>query len=74
MRVANFSNIELPGDHLLNFDSEDIETIVNKIRRYADLPYVYVAAKEKARADQRIVVGIESDPIPLLPICRVFNR
>jgi hypothetical protein len=48
IRVANFSNVDLWGDHLLNVDSEDIETIVNKIRRYADLPYVYVVAKENA--------------------------
>jgi cation diffusion facilitator CzcD-associated flavoprotein CzcO len=48
IRVANFSKIDLRGDHLLNFDSEDVETIVNKIRRYADLPYVYVVSQENA--------------------------
>jgi hypothetical protein len=49
IRVANFSNIDLHVGHPLNFDSEEIEAIVNKIKRYADLPYVYVVAKEKAR-------------------------
>jgi len=48
MRVANFSKIDLRGDHVLNFDSEDVETIVNKIRTYADLPYVYVVSQENA--------------------------
>lgn len=48
VRVANFSNIDLPGEHLLKFDSEEITTIVDKLRKYTDLPYVFVAEKEKA--------------------------
>ncbi len=48
VRVANFSNIDLPGEHLLKFDSEEITTIVEKLRKYTDLPYVFVAEKEKA--------------------------
>lgn len=48
VRVANFSNIDLPGEHLLKFDSEEITTIVGKLRKYTDLPYVFVAEKEKA--------------------------
>jgi hypothetical protein len=47
-RVANFSKMTLPGAHLLNFDSQDIPGIVNKLRLYADLPYVFVAEAEKA--------------------------
>lgn len=48
VRVANFSNMNLPGEHLLKFDSEEITTIVDKLRKYTDLPYVFVAEKEKA--------------------------
>ena len=67
VRVANFSNIELPGDHLLNFDSEDIETIVDKIRRYADLPYVFVAAKEKAEQINALLSALKAIRSPCYP-------
>jgi len=66
-RVANFSNIDLPGDHLLNFDSEPIETIVNNIRRYADLPYVYVVGKENARQVSELLSVLKSIRSPCYP-------
>ena len=48
VRVANFSKMALPGAHRLNFDSQDVATIVGALRRYADLPYVFVAGKENS--------------------------
>ncbi|MCG6908030.1 MAG: FAD-dependent oxidoreductase [Desulfobacteraceae bacterium] len=48
VRVANFSKIALPGEHRLDFDSQDVATTVRTLRRYADLPYVFVAGKENS--------------------------
>jgi cation diffusion facilitator CzcD-associated flavoprotein CzcO len=48
VRVANFSKMALPGEHRLNFDSQDVATIVGTLRRHADLPYVFVAEKKNS--------------------------
>lgn len=60
VRVANFSNIDLPGEHLLKFDSEEITTIVGKLRKYTDLPYVFVAEKEKARTIAELLSALKA--------------
>jgi hypothetical protein len=67
IRVANFSNLDLQGAHLLHLDSEDIEGIVNTIRRYADLPYVYVVAKEKARQVTELLSALKAIRSPSYP-------
>lgn len=67
VRVANFSNIDLTGGHLLNFDSEDIETIVKRIRSYADRPYVYVVARENARQVSDVLSALKSIRSPCYP-------
>ena len=67
VRVANFSNIDLPGKHLLNFHSEDIGTIVNKLRRYADLPYVFVAGKEKTGQITELLSALKAIRSPSYP-------
>ncbi|MDZ7597081.1 MAG: FAD-dependent monooxygenase [Desulfobacterales bacterium] len=60
VRVANFSNMNLPGEHLLKFDSEEITTIVDKLRKYTDLPYVFVAEKEKARTIAELLSALKA--------------
>ena len=67
VRVANFSTIDLPGKHLLNFDSEDIGTIVNKLRRYADLPYVFVVGKEKTLKISELLSALKAIRSPCYP-------
>ena len=47
MRIANFSNLEIPLNHLLNLDPQDVPTVINEIRRYADLPYGYLFASDQ---------------------------
>jgi hypothetical protein len=47
--IANFSDIDLQVDHQLNFNAEDLDTILKKIRTYADMPFVYVVAKENEK-------------------------
>lgn len=47
VRVANFSKINLPTQYLLNFNSESSTFILKEIRKYADLPYIFVVSKEQ---------------------------
>lgn len=47
LRILNFSTIDFPFEHLLRADSDDVATLAKKIRRYADLPFVYVVSQEK---------------------------
>jgi hypothetical protein len=67
LRIANFSNVDVPVEHILNFDSEDTETIINKIRRYADLPYVYVVAKDKAAQVNQLLSALKAMRSPCYP-------
>jgi len=67
VRLANFTNIELPGDHHLIFDAEDVDAMANKIRRYADLPFVFVAAKEKAEQINALLAALKAIRSPCYP-------
>ena len=46
-RVANFSNTELQFNNILNIGDNDLQLIVNKIREYADLPYVFIFSNDR---------------------------
>ena len=67
VRVANFSDIALPVDHLLEFDSQDIASSVKKIRRYADLPYVFVASGGQAKRINAILSALKAIRSPCFP-------
>ncbi len=42
MRIANFSNLELALDPMLTLDSHNIPSLLNELRKFADLPYGYL--------------------------------
>jgi hypothetical protein len=42
MRIANFSNLKLSLNHMLNLGSHNVPSISKEIRKYADLPYGYL--------------------------------
>jgi hypothetical protein len=46
LRIANFSSIELSLNHVLDVDSHDVQLTLEELRKYADLPYVYILTKE----------------------------
>lgn len=46
LRIANFCSIELSLDNVLNLDSHGVQLTLEEIRKYADLPYVYILEKE----------------------------
>lgn len=57
LRVANFTKIDLPMEYLLNFSSQSSTAVIKKIKKYADLPYVFVVSKEQ----EKIVSEVLSD-------------
>jgi cation diffusion facilitator CzcD-associated flavoprotein CzcO len=60
VRVANFSRMALPGEHRLNFDSQDVATIVGTLRRHADLPYVFVAEKKNSNTIAELLSALRA--------------
>lgn len=60
VRVANFSNSNPPVGHILDFESSDAESIVKQIRRYADLPYVFVIDKENANLIPEVLSKLQA--------------
>ncbi len=57
IRVLNFSDLDLPSDLPPDLDSESTEAIVEEIRRYADLPFVYIVSRQKmARVSELLSV------------------
>jgi hypothetical protein len=49
IRIANFCGINLSLSNVLNLDTHDIQISLREIRRYADLPYVYILSKEQIK-------------------------
>ncbi len=67
VRIANFSNMDIPAEYLLKFHSETSASIVKKIRRYADLPYVYVVGKEQAKQVADVLSALKAMRSPCYP-------
>jgi hypothetical protein len=67
VRIANFSTIDLQAEYLLKFNFEDSASIVNKIKRYADLPYVFVVAKEQAKQIPEVLSSLKAIRSPCYP-------
>jgi hypothetical protein len=67
LRVVNFSAIELQFEHQLEFDSEDIPSIVKKLRKYADLPYVFVVSNEQTKRVSEILALLKGIRSPCYP-------
>ena len=49
LRIANFCSIKLSLNNVLNFDSHNLQLTLQEIRKYADLPYVYILSKEQIK-------------------------
>ena len=67
VRIANFSNIEIPAEYLLTFDSKESASIVKKIRRYADLPYVYLVGNEQVKLIPEVLSALKAIRSPCYP-------
>ena len=67
VRIANFSNIDIPAEYLLTFDSKESASIVKKIRRYADLPYVYLVGNEQVKLIPEVLSALKAIRSPCYP-------
>jgi Pyridine nucleotide-disulphide oxidoreductase len=72
LRIANFSNMELPLKNVLKFDSNNIDQIVKEIRKYADLPYVYLLSQEKRQLVLELLSALKSIKSPCYPYALFF--
>ena len=60
IRIANFSQLELPFKNVLNFNLIDIQHVYDEIRRYADLPYVYILSVNQAKTIFELLMKLKS--------------
>lgn len=59
-RLANFSNLDLSLTYNLKFKPENVQNIVKEIRRYADLPYVYLVPSDHIQLVRDVLTGLKS--------------
>ena len=57
IRIANFCGINLSLSNVLNLDTHDIQLTLREIRKYADLPYVYILSKQQIKFVADFVVS-----------------
>ncbi len=67
VRVANFSDADLPAAHLLAFDSDDVDAIIGKIRTHADLPSVFVVGEAWAPKVPELLSRLKAIRSPCYP-------
>jgi hypothetical protein len=60
LRIANFSDIELSLDNVLSVDSSGAQLTLEEIRKYADLPYVYILTKEHIKSVVELLSDLKS--------------
>jgi len=67
VRIANFSDLNLPGAHVLDVTSTNTASIVEMIRRYADLPYIFMVAPEHAKTACAVLAELKTIRSPCYP-------
>jgi len=60
LRIANFSDLDLPLKPILNFDTQKIPLILNKLRLYADLPYGFIFADHQTGLIHELLSELKS--------------
>ena len=66
-RIVNLTDVEVPFNHTLTFVSSDIASMVTKIRTYADLPYVYLYAKDREDDVRKLLTELKAIRSPCYP-------
>jgi len=73
IRIANFTQIELPFKNVLNFDFSNIQKITDDIRRYADLPFVYLLSTDQIEFITELLKKLKSMRSTCYPFALVLN-
>jgi len=67
VRVANFSDLSLPLENVLNFSTDNIDAVVAEIRQYADLPFVYLVSSGRQEFVAELLAKLEAIKSPCYP-------
>ena len=67
MRIANFTNIQLQDENQLSFNTVVVEKIVEEVRKYADLPYIFLVSAEKSDLVSKILTTLKEMKSPCYP-------
>jgi hypothetical protein len=67
IRIANFSSIELSATHVIQIGPEEATAVVKTLRRYADLPYVFVVAGDQIQKVQAVLAELKATRSPCYP-------
>lgn len=73
IRIANFTQIELHFKNVLNFDLNNIQQVALDIRRYADLPYVYLLSVDQIELITELLKKLKSTRSTCYPYALVLN-
>ena len=49
IRIANFCRFDLSLNNVLNLDAQNVQLTLQRLRKYADLPYIYILSEEHIR-------------------------
>ena len=60
IRIANFTKMELSWKNAVNFDLANIPQVAAEIRRYADLPYIYLISKDQVETIAELLIKLKS--------------
>ena len=60
LRIANFCSLNLSSNLVLNLDPQILQSTLREIRRYADLPYVYILTGDQIKFVAQILAELKS--------------
>ena len=60
IRIANFTELELSWKNVLNFDLINVQQIADEIRKYADLPYIYILSNNQIEMIVELLTQLKS--------------
>lgn len=66
-RVANFCDTALPFGNVLNLSTDSVDAVVDQIRCYADLPYVYLVCDGQQEFIAELLTKLEAIRSPCYP-------
>jgi thioredoxin reductase len=67
VRVANFTQVDLPVENRLDMPADDLDGMVSTIRHHADLPFVYVVDGERAEQVAPLLSTLRAMRSPCYP-------
>jgi hypothetical protein len=67
IRIANFSDLSISYNNQLTFNSVEPESIVKEIRKYTDLPFIFVVTPDKIEKATKVIKALRDMRSPCFP-------